>query len=144
MAQYYNFLRFGKKGYRQIMNAVMHNAHTLEKALVSGGHFTILTDTKYLPVVVVALKDDSKFTVYDISRELRRFGWIIPAYSLPAHAENIHVLRMVIKENFSHDLAEKLLADIKLIIHELDEGIIKPQTPKKIPHTSKVKPHPIC
>lgn len=144
IAQYYNFLRFGKKGYQQIMNAVMHNAHTLEKALVSGGHFTILTDTKYLPVVVVTLKDDSKFTVYDISRELRRFGWIIPAYSLPAHAENIHVLRMVIKENFSHDLAEKLLNDIKLVIHELNAGIVKPQSPEKIQHNSKVKPHHIC
>lgn len=120
LAQYYNFLRFGKIGYKKIMDAVMNNAAILEKYLLNSGYFELLTATKYLPVVVVRLNSDYGFTVFDLSFELKKCGWIIPAYTLPANVEDIAVLRMVIKENFSHDLAEKLIADIKQAIEYLN------------------------
>jgi len=59
--------------------------------------------------------------VYDISRELNQYGWIVPAYSLPKDSEEIVVLRMVVKENFSHDFAQKLLKDIDKVLAELVE-----------------------
>ena len=119
LAQYYNFLRFGKIGYKKIMDAVMNNAAILEKYLLNSGYFELLTATKYLPVVVVRLNADYGFSVFDLSHELKKFGWIIPAYTLPPNIEDIAVLRMVVKENFSHDLAEKLIADIKQAIDYL-------------------------
>ncbi len=144
LAQYYNFLRFGKNGYTDIIDAVMNNAHYLEKQLIDSGYFDILTDTKYLPVVVVKLKDDFNFTAYDISRQLNEFGWIVPAYSLPKDSEDIVVLRMVVKENFSHDFAQKLLSDIFIVIKNLigkedkiDNGINKKST-------SVTKSHGVC
>ncbi|KKK92504.1 hypothetical protein LCGC14_2702270, partial [marine sediment metagenome] len=51
--QYYNFLRLGHEGYRRIMQNVMANAGYLEKRLVDSGQFELLSDTKFLPVVVV-------------------------------------------------------------------------------------------
>ncbi|KTD61141.1 glutamate decarboxylase [Legionella spiritensis] len=143
LAQYYNFLRFGKEGYQRIIDAVMHNAVILENYLTDSGHFEVLTDTKFLPIVVVKLKEEFGFTVFDISGELKKYGWIIPAYSLPAEAEDISVLRMVIKENFSHDLAEKLISDIKEVIRNLQgQTTSKPTVVKE--HRSKTKPHHIC
>ena len=63
------------------------------------------------PLVTVKLKD-ADFTVFQLSEKLREKGWIIPAYTLPKNAEDIAVLRMVIKENFGRDMVECLIADI--------------------------------
>jgi glutamate decarboxylase len=40
-------------------------------------------------------------------------GWIVPAYALPPNAESAAVLRMVVKENCSRDIAEMLGSDIE-------------------------------
>lgn len=37
----------------------------------------------------------------------------MPAYTLPPDAESVAVLRMVVKENFSRDMAEMLGEDIE-------------------------------
>ena len=140
LAQYYNFLRFGKAGYKEIMNAVMSNAHYLEKQLVKSGYFEILTDTKFLPVVVVKLKENYEFSVYDISKALNQYGWIVPAYSLPKNSEEVTVLRMVVKENFSHDFAQKLMQDMDKVLQELSQG---KQSTQKV-QSAQIKPHGIC
>ncbi len=114
LLQYYNFLRLGKSGYRNIMSNIMGNAQYLEQKLIETGHFELLNESKYLPVVVVRLKDRSvsNKVVYVLSDLLRQFGWIVPAYPLPAKADGVHVLRMVVKENFSRDMAEKFADDL--------------------------------
>jgi glutamate decarboxylase len=144
IAQYYNFIRYGREGYGLIMDAVMNNARMIENYLVKSGYFSLLTDTKYLPVVVVQLNNSKQYTVYDISDELRKYGWIIPAYSLPANAESVEVLRMVVKENFSHDLAEKLIKDLKTVIQHFEAGRLQPQERKLGTHSSIIKPPHVC
>jgi glutamate decarboxylase len=123
LAQYYNFLRLGREGYTKIITNIMKIAKLLEKKLVETGKFDILTDggEKYLPVAALMLKDSSRYDVFDISRELRRFGWIVPAYTMPPNAEEIAVLRVVVREDFSMDMAENFLEDIKQIIDELEK-----------------------
>jgi len=116
------FMRLGKSGYRKIISAVMSNAQYLELKLAESGFFEVLTDANFLPTVVIRLIDDSAFTAYHISDELRKNGWIVPAYSLPPNAEHIVVLRMVIKENFSRDLADKLLNDTLTAIRHLQKN----------------------
>ncbi len=136
LGQYYNFLRFGREGYQRIIDAVMHNAGIVERYLLNSGYFKLLTETKYLPVVVVRLNTEYVFSVFDLSYELKKCGWIIPAYTLPANAQKISVLRMVIKENFSHDLAEKLIYDIKQAIMHL-ENKLQGKIKKDISKTKK-------
>jgi len=123
LLQYYNFLRLGKEGYGRLMTNIMNNAHYLEKRLLDTGFFELLNESKYLPVVVVRTKDRKLpvKTVYMLSDLLRQQGWIVPAYPLPAKADGVHVLRMVVKENFSRDLAEKLADDIQMAINKLDQ-----------------------
>ena len=38
-----------------------------------------------------------------MSAALRAFGWQVPAYTMPEGAENIAVLRIVVREGFSAD-----------------------------------------
>jgi glutamate decarboxylase len=120
MMQYYNFIRLGREGYSRIMNNIMEVAHYLEAKLVETGKFELLTDTKYLPVASVCLKKGIDADVFDISAALKEFGWIVPAYTLPPDAEEIAVLRMVVKENFSMDMAENFVDDVLKVLKRLE------------------------
>lgn len=120
LLQYYNFLRLGMEGYRRIASNVMENATALEERLTATGRFELLNDAKYLPVVVVRPKDD--LDIFELSERLRERGWIIPAYTLPPNAESVAVLRMVVKENFSRDMADMLGADVEAAIAKMEGG----------------------
>jgi glutamate decarboxylase len=139
LAQYYNFLRLGRTGYTKIITNIMQIAELMEKTLVETGKFEILTDggKKYLPVAALMLKDSSKYDVFAISKHLRRYGWIVPAYTMPPNAEKIAVLRVVVREDFSMDMAENFIENMKQIIDELE----------KEPHKAVVEqngPHGVC
>jgi glutamate decarboxylase len=111
IAQYYNFIRLGFKGYRDIMYNMAENAKYLAYKLVETGKFELLNKNVTFPLVTVKLKDVD-FTVFELSDKLREKGWIVPAYTLPENAEDNAVIRMVIKENFGRDLVEIFLKDI--------------------------------
>lgn len=136
--QYYNFLRLGLCGYAEIIANVMKNAHYLEQELTRLDKFDLLTDANYLPVVVVTLKDDSRYTVFQICEILRQRGWVVPAYTLPPDAQEIAVMRVVVKENFSRDMAEMFAADTAQAIERLEQD-----QPKRRHPVRKAK-HRIC
>jgi glutamate decarboxylase len=111
VAQYYNFLRLGKNGYKDIMENMLQNCKHLAGKLEKSGKFEIINKEVMFPLVAVGLKD-ADFTVFQLSEKLREKGWIIPAYTLPENAQDAAVLRMVIKENFGRDMVDSLLDDI--------------------------------
>ncbi|KAG8388508.1 hypothetical protein BUALT_Bualt02G0132900 [Buddleja alternifolia] len=121
IAQYYQFIRLGFEGYKNIMENCMENARLLREGLSKTGRFEVLSKDVGVPLVAFSLKDSTRYTVFQISESLRRFGWIVPAYTMPPKAENVAVLRVVIREDFSHSLAERLLFDIEKVVKELDE-----------------------
>jgi glutamate decarboxylase len=47
-----------------------------------------------------------------VSRKLRERGWLIPAYTMPPNREELVVLRIVVRNGFSHDMAELFLRDL--------------------------------
>ncbi|KAL9381494.1 hypothetical protein Peur_027151 [Populus x canadensis] len=55
-----------------------------------------------VPLVAFSLKDRSTHNEFEVSDMLRRFGWIVPAYNMPPDAQHVTVLRVVIREDFSH------------------------------------------
>jgi len=119
IGQYYNLVRFGRNGYKAIMETGMMNAHYLRERLVETGLFDI-HDKGHMPLVAFTLKDASKFTVFDIQDMLRKDGWIVPAYTCPRGAEHLAILRVVVKQNFSHDMCNLLLRDLMRAIEELE------------------------
>ena len=119
IAQYYNFIRLGFNGYKDIMDVMNFNAKYLAYELDKTGKFEIINKKIPFPLVTVKLKD-ADFTVFQLSKKLREKGWIIPAYTLPSNADNIAVMRMVIKENFGRDMVDSLLNDIKESYNNLE------------------------
>lgn len=108
------------KGYKDIMQNCMANARALREEIKKTGRFNILSKEDGVPLVAFSLKDCSRFTVFDIAEDLRRFGWIVPAYTMPPDAEHVAVLRVVVREDFSRGLAERLAHDIERVVKELD------------------------
>lgn len=102
------------------MENCMENTRALREGLERTGRFEILSKDIGVPLVAFSLKDSSQHTVFEISDSLRKFGWIVPAYTMPANAEHIAVLRVVVREDFSRSLAERLLSDIDKVLKEID------------------------
>jgi glutamate decarboxylase len=102
------------------MDNMSENANYLANKLYETGKFELVNTNVTFPLVTVKLKD-SDFTVFQLSDKLREKGWIVPAYTLPKNAEDIAVMRMVIKENFGRDMVEILLKDIIEAYHALEQ-----------------------
>ncbi|MDR2545369.1 MAG: glutamate decarboxylase [Methanobrevibacter sp.] len=115
LAQYYNLLRLGIKGYTSIMENLMETSQYLLDKINNIGIFDFLSKELVLPIIAIKLKDEflDCTSVFEISKMLREHGWIIPAYTLPSNAENVAVLRIVIKENFSRSMADLLVKIMK-------------------------------
>lgn len=92
----------------------------LKEGIEKMGRFEIVSKDVGVPLVAFSLKDSSKHTVFQISDKLRRFGWIVPAYTMAPDAQHIAVLRVVVREEFSRTLAERLVADLERVVREID------------------------
>jgi glutamate decarboxylase len=133
VGQYYNFLRLGRSGYTQVMQSLSQTARWLGDQLRESEHFEVITDGSAIPVVSFRLSGDRGYTEFDVSHALRAFGWQVPAYTMPDNATNVTVLRIVVREGFSGDLARALKDDIITALKSLDE--LKPNG-----HFDVVKP----
>lgn len=104
-----------------MMENCMESARTLREGLERTGRFTIISKEQGVPLVAFTFKaKDETPLAFKLSAELRRFGWIVPAYTMPADAEHVAVLRVVVREDFSRSLAERLVSDVRKILRELD------------------------
>ena len=121
VGQYYNFLRLGRAGYGQVMECLSNTARLLSDQLDKSSHFEVISDGSAIPVIAFRLAGDFDYTEFDVSAGLRSFGWQVPAYTMPEGAENISVLRVVVREGFSADLARSLYEDTVKVIKQLDE-----------------------
>ncbi len=138
IVQYYNFLRLGHAGYARIAQAMVDNGQALTDGLLNTGAFEALHDRDSFPVVVVRPLDPERHDVYALSDRLRQRGWIVPAYPLPPNAEHVHVLRMVVKESFSRDMVDLLLADVTRALEDT------PPAQQASPPPAGKRAHVVC
>lgn len=102
-----------------MMENCHENAMVLKEGLEKTGCFNIVSKDDGVPLVAFSLKDNKRHDEFEVAEMLRRFGWIVPAYTMPADAQHVTVLRVVIREDFSRTLAERLVIDITKVLHEL-------------------------
>jgi len=125
-AQYYNFVRLGYSGYRHVQQTCQDIALHLSGEIAKIGPFELLTEGRDLPVFAFKLRDDiTGYSVFDLSERLRMRGWQVPAYTFPADMTDTAVMRIVIRNGFSMDLANLLLDDFRLHVQVLEHH---PQT----------------
>jgi glutamate decarboxylase len=114
-AQYYNFLRLGFEGFRRVQQACQDVAMHLSAQIGQIGPFELLTDGSELPVFAFRLRDEetAPYSVFDLSERLRQRGWLVPAYTFPADMQDTAVIRIVVRNGFSMDMAGLLLDDLR-------------------------------
>jgi glutamate decarboxylase len=120
IAQYYNFLRLGLDGYRRVQQASQDVALYLSGEIANPGPFRLITRGDHLPVFCwtmdPAYAKHAHFTLYDLADKLRERGWLVPAYPMPRNRSDLVVQRIVVKEDFSRELAERLLEDLRAAV----------------------------
>ncbi|MEH3132260.1 MAG: glutamate decarboxylase [Mycolicibacterium neoaurum] len=126
VGQYYNFLRLGREGYLQVMRCLSETAQWLARELagMTAEHkplFDVITDGSAIPVVAFKLATETPYTVFDISAMLRSYGWQVPAYTMPDDATDVAVLRIVVREGFSANLARALRDDLVEVLEKLSK-----------------------
>ncbi|MEU0335152.1 glutamate decarboxylase [Streptomyces sp. NPDC006193] len=122
VAQYYNFLRLGFDGYRRVQQTCRDVATRLAREIAGLGPFELITDGGDIPVFAFRLRDGiDRFSVFDVSAALRERGWLVPAYTFPENRTDLAVLRVVVRNGFSHDLADLLLEDLRRVLPRLDK-----------------------
>jgi glutamate decarboxylase len=120
--QYFQFLRLGREGYRMVQQTCQDVALHISRSLAGMPEFGVIADGSDLPVVAFTLKPEiTKYDVFDLSRKLRERGWLVPAYTMPPKREDLAVLRIVVRNGFSPDMAELFLGDLRTAIDWLDD-----------------------
>ncbi len=133
-AQYYNFLRLGHSGYRRVQQTSQDIARHLSGEIARLGPFELLTDGSELPVFAFRLREGvDKYSVFDVSERLRIRGWQVPAYTFPENLTDLAVLRIVVRNGFSLDLANLLLDDLRRQLRIL-ENHPQVQPPPELQH----------
>lgn len=119
-AQYYNFIRLGFDGYRRVQQSCRDVATRLSARIAELGPFELLTDGSELPVFAFTVRSGiTEYSVFDVSAALREAGWLVPAYTFPPSREDLAALRVVVRNGFSHDLADRFLDDLERVLPRL-------------------------
>jgi glutamate decarboxylase len=86
------------------------------------GPFELITKGDELPVFAFTLADGvDNYTVFDVSNALRERGWLVPAYTFPANRTDLAALRVVVRQGFTHDLADLVVHDLKRQLPQLEK-----------------------
>ncbi|KAF2497176.1 glutamate decarboxylase [Lophium mytilinum] len=124
IGQYYQLIRLGKHGYRAIMLNLTRTADYLAANLEQLG-FIILSKGggEGLPLVACRIDPDSDkhYDEFAIAHQLRERGWVVPAYTMAPHTENLKLMRVVVREDFTRSRCDSLIADFKLACQTLDK-----------------------
>src|SRR4051812_3227249 len=135
LAQYYNFVRLGREGYGLIMQAMEQNAKALAARLEAMGHWELIgPDKEQLPLVAFKLAEEREYDEFDVSWQLSaERGWMLPAYTMPPDAQEVKVMRALVKETLGRQQVDRLAGDIEQACATLDEkGCAHPHERKRM------------
>jgi glutamate decarboxylase len=135
LAQYYNFIRLGRAGYELIMKTMQSNSRALAARLEENGNFELIgADREQLPLVAFRLAGEKGYDEFDVSWQLSaERGWMVPAYTMPPDAQDVKVMRALVKETLSRAQVDRLADDIDTACEMLEKkGGAHPSERKKM------------
>lgn len=134
LGQYYQFIRLGFEGYKQVQYNSLQIAQYLHNQLGQMAEFVNYSEEVPNPIVVWYMKPEvqatAKWTLYDLQDKLQMKGWMVPAYAMPKNIEDEVVMRVLCKQGFSRDMCDQLINDIKSAVEEMNA--LEYPTPSRI------------
>jgi len=141
LGQYYQFIRLGFEGYKAIQQNGMEIAKYLHQQIGQMKPFVNYSPEVVNPLFIWYMKPEyaktAKWTLYDLQDKLKQGGWMVPAYTLPENIQNYIVMRIVVRQGFSRDMADMLLNDINSAIAELEK--LEYPTPTRIAQEKNIE-----
>ena len=133
IAQYYNFIHLGYEGYKEIHSNAMAVAKYCHEAIGKMKCFHNYSEELENPLFIWSLDPEydktAKWTLFDLQDKLMQSGWMVPAYTMPKNIEDMVVMRVVVRQGMSRDMADMLIQDIQNSVEELDK--LKYPTPSR-------------
>ena len=134
LAQYYNFIHLGMDGYREIHSNSMTIAKHCHEAIGKMKCFRNYSAELENPLFIWHLDPEyektANWTLFDLQDKLMQQGWMVPAYTMPKDIEDMVVMRIVVRQGMSRDMADMLLGDIADSVAELEK--LEYPTPTRI------------
>ncbi len=126
VAQYYDFLRLGREGYRRVHMASYATGRYLADAIPKLGPFELVCDSDpqtSIPCVAwrIPAGIDPGYTLYDIADRLRVRGWQVPAYPLTGSVADVAIQRILVRQGVTRDLCSVLLDDMRDAVAHFDK-----------------------
>ncbi|MFR9527964.1 MAG: glutamate decarboxylase, partial [Rikenellaceae bacterium] len=122
--QYYNFLHLGFEGYRDVQSGSMDLAVYCHDQIGAMECFENFSTKVENPLFIWMMEEQynkaAKWTLYDLQNRLQQNGWMIPAYTMPADIDDVIVMRVVVRQGMTRDMADMLLEDIRTAVSEFE------------------------
>ncbi|TDZ99621.1 Glutamate decarboxylase [Colletotrichum sidae] len=124
LAQYYQFVRLGRAGYRRVLEGIGRVAARLAAHLRALG-FLVLSRAPGCGggVPIVAFRLDRtwapRFDEYALSAELEKRGWLVPAYAMADGAQHVTLLRVVCRVDFTPQLCDRFADELRAALAHL-------------------------
>ena len=145
LGQYYNFIHLGFEGYKEIHSNSMAIAKYCHEQIGKMSCFKNYSERLENPLFIWYLEPEyektAKWTLYDLQDKLMQHGWMVPAYSMPKNIEDMVVMRIVVRQGMSRDMADMLIGDIKNAVAELEKLDYPTPTRMAAQKSEKVKGH---
>ena len=143
IAQYYNFIHLGYEGYKEIHSNSMAVAKYCHDAIGKMKCFKNYSDELVNPLFIWSLDPEyektAKWTLFDLQDKLMQNGWMVPAYTMPKNIEDMVVMRVVVRQGMSRDMADMLIQDIQNAVAEFEK--LKYPTPSRAEEDKNRKGH---
>jgi len=122
-----------KSGYYHVLSDIhrpLEGAVSTTKVAIGFDQEDVESYIPGLPVVAFRFSDDFQGKYPEIQQKwiqtlLRAKGWIVPNYELAPDLEKVEILRVVVRENMSEALIDKLVCDLM----EITEDLCKTDSP---------------
>ncbi|MFR9524391.1 MAG: glutamate decarboxylase [Rikenellaceae bacterium] len=125
LGQYYNFIHLGFEGYRDVQRASMDLAVYCHEQIGAMKCFKNFAESVDNPLFIWSMEPTyekgAKWTLYDLQNRLQQNGWMIPAYTMPEKIDEVIVMRVVVRQGMTRDMADMLLEDLRTAVEEFEK-----------------------
>ena len=140
LGQYYNFIRLGFEGYKEVQQNSMDIAKYCHEQIGKMPCFRNYAKEVVNPLFIWMMNPEydkkAKWTLFDLQAALQQSGWMVPAYTMPKNIDEMIVMRIVVRQGMSRDMADMLLGDIRNAVAEFEK--LRYPTPSRIKYENKV------
>src|SRR3954452_12387201 len=105
------------------MKVMQQNAEDLADDIRAIGKFQIIGEgEETLPLVAFNLAEKHSYDEFDIAFQLAaERSWMLPAYTMPPNAQDVKMMRALVKLTLSRSLVNTLAGDITQAIATLEK-----------------------